>query len=107
METQDPTKSLTKKVFHFGLGVLAFTREKAEKMVDEFVKKGELGQEEAKKMVDDLVEEGRKERESLEKAINKEVAKVVEKTGLATKDDIKKLAEKIEFLEKKIAAKEE
>lgn len=105
LQTQDSTKSLPKKVFYLGLGVLTFTRKKAKKVVDEFVKKGELEQEEAEKMVDDLVIEGKKEKESLEKTINSEVAKVVGKTGFATKDDIKKLADKIDRLEKKIATK--
>ncbi len=105
MQKQDSTKSLSKKVFYLGLGVLTFTKGKAKKAVDDLVKKGELEQEEAKKMVDDLVDEGKKEKEKLQETINSEVTKVFEKTGFATKDDIKKLADKIDRLEKKIAVK--
>lgn len=103
----DSTKDLAKKVFYFGVGVLAFTKEKAEQVVDELVKKGEVKQEEAAKMVDELAAQGKKEKESLKEIIDNEVAKVVKRLPVATKSDLQKLEDRIELLEKDIAAKSE
>lgn len=53
-------KELVRKAFALGWRAMALTREAAKKLVDELVRKGEVGQEEAKDLVNDLLERGRK-----------------------------------------------
>jgi len=91
---------LFKKGVYLGLGVLSVTKEKAEAMVDELVAKGEVSKGEAKKVVDSVVEEAEAQQEKISSIIEKQVGKVIGSMGLATKEDIKRLEEKIDKLSK-------
>lgn len=93
---------LTKKILYLGLGTLTFTKEKAEQVVNELIKKGEVKQEEAANLVDDLVKRGQKEKENLKEIINHEVTKILAEMNIATKVDIKHLEDKIKLLEDKL-----
>ena len=97
--------SIIKDIFLAGLGVASITKEKAEKLMDEMVKRGGVKDKEAKGYIDDLLERGKKEREEFRGNVSKEVQKVMDKLGLATKDDVAKIMKRIEKLEKKVAGK--
>ena len=47
-----------RKGFNLGLGALTATKEKVEEVVNELIKKGEVGQEEGKKLINELIEKG-------------------------------------------------
>lgn len=101
--------SLGKKMFLAGLGVLSLTKEKANEIAQELIKKGELSQSESKKFVVDLLDKAEKEKEKLLKRIKPDVEKSLEKMNFASKkcvDDLEKkineLGEKIDKLSKKI-----
>jgi len=91
-------KELLRKTLALGWGVLAITREAAEKMVDELVKKGEVEQEEAKDLVNDLLERGKKMREEVQKIIREEMARALRELGLPSRDDFLRLEEKLDRL---------
>jgi polyhydroxyalkanoate synthesis regulator phasin len=97
--------SIIKDIFLAGLGVASITKEKAEKLMDELAKRGEVTKDEAKEYIDKLLEKGKKEREDFRASVNKEVQRVIERLGLATKSDIAEVIRKIEELEKKVAGK--
>ncbi len=94
-------KDLIKKTFYFSLGLALLTKEKAESLVKELVRKGELKREESKGFLSELLEKARKEKNELITIVQKEIKKVIGEMGLATKEDIEKLERKIKGLEKK------
>jgi polyhydroxyalkanoate synthesis regulator phasin len=83
-----------------GIGVLSMTHEKAQKIVDELIQRGEVQKDEAKDWVERLVQRGDEERQSLRKLIHDEVKSSLDELGLATKQDLQDLASKIETLDK-------
>jgi polyhydroxyalkanoate synthesis regulator phasin len=83
-----------------GIGVLSMTHEKAQKIVDELIQRGEVQKDEAKDWVESLVQRGDEERQSLRKLIHDEVKSTLDELGLATKQDLQDLASKIETLGK-------
>lgn len=83
-----------------GIGVLSMTHEKAQKIVDELIRRGEVQKDEAKDWVESLVQRGDEERQSLRKLIHDEVKSSLDELGLATKQDLQDLASKIEPLDK-------
>jgi len=87
-------KTLLEKGFLAGIGLLSMTREKAQKLIDELSHEGELQKGEVKQWVDQLTDRGEEERQALRKLIRDEMKKVVGEMGLATREDIQKLAEK-------------
>jgi polyhydroxyalkanoate synthesis regulator phasin len=76
------------------------THEKAQKIVDELIQRGEVQKDEAKDWVESLVQRGDEERQSLRKLIHDEVKSTLDELGLATKQDLQDLASKIETLGK-------
>jgi len=83
-----------------GIGFLSMTHEKAQKIVDELIQRGEVQKDEAKDWVERLVQRGDEERQSLRKLIHDEVKSSLDELGLATKQDLQDLASKIETLDK-------
>ena len=83
------------------LGLLSLTREKAQGIVDELVKRGEVRRDDSKGMVDRLVQRGEEERGTFRKLIREEVAKVAHDLNLATQADLQALEKKIEALSQK------
>ncbi|RLA90510.1 MAG: polyhydroxyalkanoate synthesis regulator [Deltaproteobacteria bacterium] len=93
--------NLIKKTLLTGIGLTILTKEKVEEVGKELAKKGKLSEKEGKKLVDDLLKRSEQANKELEEKIEDSVRKVVEKLNLASKDDIAKLSQKIEQLEKK------
>ncbi len=71
------------------------TREQAEAVVKDLVKRGELQQRRAKKAVDELLERSRKNAEELRKVVRKEIQSQISALGIATKDDLARLERKL------------
>ncbi len=83
------------------LGILSLTREKAQGVVDELVKRGEVRRDDSKSLVDRLVQRGEEERGTFRKLIREEMARVAHEMNLATQADVKALEKKIEALSQK------
>lgn len=89
--------NMIKKGLALGLGLVVTTKEQAEKIVDELVKRGELQQEESKEFVEEILEKGTKI--ELEQIINNKTTELLNGLNVATKDDIQQLEKRIVDLE--------
>ena len=90
-----PQNDLLKRYLDAGLAFTQMTRSRAEAIVKDLVKAGELQQKQAQKQVDDLLERSRKSTEQLLDVIRSEITSQLSSMGLATKDDIARLEAKI------------
>ncbi len=95
-------ESLFEKAFLAGLGLLDLTREKAEKIVEELVKKGEVAKEKQPEFVKRLMERTEKGRKEIEKIVEDATTKVMKKIDIPSRSDIEKLTKKIEELKKRL-----
>ncbi|MCK4993764.1 MAG: phasin family protein [Candidatus Omnitrophica bacterium] len=95
-----------KDFVNLGLGALVMTKEKAEEVVNELVKKGEVGQDEGKELINELIEKGEKSKKEIEDQIEKTVKNVVGKLDISTKKEIEELKSEIEELKKKLSKEE-
>ncbi len=84
-----------------GIGALSMTRERAKKIVDELVKKGEVRLEESRTLIDKMTSRGEEERAELRKLLEEGLERA--KTGIATRKDIEELSAKIDALAEKLA----
>ncbi|MGC9364934.1 MAG: phasin family protein [Fidelibacterota bacterium] len=89
---------LLKKVMLAGLGAFAITKEKAEEIVDELIKKGELTEDKRLKTVQDLLDKAREQEDALNAKVAATVKNVLEKLDLPTRKDIARLEKKIDQL---------
>jgi polyhydroxyalkanoate synthesis regulator phasin len=81
-----------------GLGAVSMTRERAEKIFDEYVSRGKVEKEARTGFVKEMVDTAEKTRKDFENLVSEQVQKTVNKLSLATRDDIKRLEEKIDRL---------
>ncbi|MDW8106001.1 MAG: hypothetical protein RMK45_00820 [Armatimonadota bacterium] len=81
-----------------GLGALSLTRETAQNLVEEMVKRGQAQREEASEMIEQLVKRGEKERNALRRLIREEVQEVLKELQLPTHADMKALERKLDTI---------
>ena len=72
-----------RKAKHFGLGVLDFTREKVETVVNDMVKRGELSEQDTAEAVANIMERAKSEQEAFLDMLRGVVEKIVAELGLA------------------------
>ncbi len=86
------------KLMMAGMGAMSMTKEKAEKIFDEAVKKGMAEKDHKSGFVKELLDNADKARKELEKIVSDQIHKTLSQMPLATKDDIKRLEHKIDQL---------
>jgi polyhydroxyalkanoate synthesis regulator phasin len=86
------------KLMLAGLGAVSMTRERAEKIFDEYVSRGKVEKEARTGFVKEVMDTAEKTRKDFEKLISEQVHKTVDKLEFATQDDIKRLEEKLDRL---------
>ncbi len=91
---------LIKKAILASLGVLSLTREKAKKLAEDLVKRGELAKTEESEFVKDLITQVEKSKVEVEKKIEKIVEKTLKKLNIPTRKELDTLKAKVDKLVK-------
>ena len=99
------TDNAWKRYLDTGAAFVQLTRDRAEAIVKDLVKAGEVRQERASKAVEELMVRSRKNTEELQKLVRSAVQEQLGSLGLATKADIARLEAKINAARKTSAAK--
>ena len=95
-------QDLLRKALSLGFGALLVSKDKIEDVVNELVKKGELGQEEGKNLVNELIEKGEASVNEVEAKIEKMVKSVTEKLDLPTRKELNEIKSEIEQIKEKL-----
>jgi polyhydroxyalkanoate synthesis regulator phasin len=90
-----------RKAKHFGLGVLDFTREKVETVVNDMVKRGELSEQDTAEAVANIMERAKSEQEAFLDMLRGVVEKIVAELGLARSSELEALKKRVAELEEK------
>ena len=91
---------LLKRYLDAGLAFTQMTQQRAESIVRDLVKAGEVQASEATKRRDELIERSRQNTEKLMDAVRKEVNDQIRSLGLATQRDVQALRLEIQSLKK-------
>jgi len=83
------------KILLASLGAVSMTRERAEKIFDEYVARGEAERGNKNGFVKELMDHADKARQDMERMISDQVHAAIEKLDLATKKDIERVEQKI------------
>lgn len=81
------TKLLDESI-NLGLGLILYSREKVEEMVEELVNKGEIAKKDARQFANGMVKKGEEQREELKKLIRDEISGTLSQMGVAKKQDL-------------------
>ena len=93
-------RELFEKTIELGLGAALLTKESAQRLVDELVKKGDVSREEGKKLVSDMLEKGKGQKEKMEAFVADVSQRMIEKANVAPNS-------RVDGLEKRLAALEQ
>jgi polyhydroxyalkanoate synthesis regulator phasin len=80
------------------LGALSMTRERAEKIFDEYVQRGQTERGDREGFVRDVMDTAERGRRELEEMIDRQVQKTVSRLNLATQEDVARLEAKLDQL---------
>lgn len=86
---------LIKRYLDAGMAFTAMTQSRAEAIVKDLVKTGEVQAQRGEELVNQIVVRSRKNSEKLLDAVRQEVKNQVSSLGLATKDDVARLEKKL------------
>lgn len=97
--------SLIKKTILTGLGIASLTKEKAEKLVKDLIKEGEVSEGEGSKLVKELLKKAEDNKNAVEKQMEKTAHNVLKKLNIPSRREVVDLDKKIEKLDKKLGKK--
>ena len=86
------------KLMLAGLGALTMTRERAEKLFDEYVSKGQAARDTRSGFVKEVMDSAERTRAEFEKLVATQVRQTVNNLHLATMDDLARIEQKIDQL---------
>ncbi len=89
---------LIKKTILAGMGALVLTREKAEEVAKDLVKRGELTKKDQEKFVKDLVKKGNEGKKEVENKIEEITKKTLVKLNIPSRKELERLEQKINKL---------
>ena len=108
--------SILKNTVLASIGAIQVTKARAEKIIDDLIKKGELNKSDRKKAVMELVEKAEKSTAGMRERIAKEASKAHKEVSRLTKEireyklikraDLKKMESKLDKLTKTVASLE-
>ncbi len=105
----EKSMSLLKNTVLASIGVFQVSKAKAEEVIDELIKRGELDQSDRKKAVLELLDKAEASTSKFTDKVTKEAGKVqkevaaaIKKVNVAKKDDLKKLEGKVDKLAKSL-----
>ncbi len=90
------TGTIFEKGLFLGLGAVAMTREKAQKLVDELIEKGRVSKEESPKIMEELMNRAEEERKAFEEKLDKMLEHTMKRLGVPTKKEIDELNKKLD-----------
>ena len=87
------------KMFLAGVGFAAMTKDKIDEHVKELVERGKLTEKEGREIAEDMLKKSEQARKDLQERVEKLVQEALQKLHVASREDIEKLASRIEKLE--------
>jgi polyhydroxyalkanoate synthesis regulator phasin len=96
-----PQSDLWKRYLDAGMEFSQMTRARAEAIVKDLVKAGEVQREQRQQRIEELLDRSRKNTEELLGTVRKELSQQLASLGVATKADLRKLEAKVDALAKK------
>jgi len=93
---------MLKQMLYAGIGLAAITKEKAEEVISELIKKGEMSKEEGKDLLNTLINRMQEESERLKLKINEQVEHAITSMNLVRKSQLDEILQRLDELEKKL-----
>jgi polyhydroxyalkanoate synthesis regulator phasin len=91
-----------RKAMLFGLAALSLTKEKAEEIIDDLVKRGEMSEKDRGAMVEKLLKEAETQKGVIEEKVSALAQKIMTDMGVLTQKDLKNILKRLDGIERKV-----
>ena len=95
-------KDFIKTTLSLGIGALVVTKENAEKLAKELIKRGELNKKEANAFIQELIKKGEKSKKEIRSELSTLMSKMIDKLNIPTRKEITELKAEIKRLKKQL-----
>ncbi len=95
---------LMKKTLLAGVGLTLMTKDKVEEVARDIAKSAQLSADKGQEFIDEAVARAKKGRAELDAMVQRAVTEAVKRANLPTRDDISRLAARVEKLEQNLNA---
>jgi polyhydroxyalkanoate synthesis regulator phasin len=95
---------IIRKTVLLGLGLISLSKEKAEGVVDDLIKRGEVASEDRYRAVDSLLKEAEKQEEEFNRRMSGTVHKVMTDLGIPTRRDMDEILKTLKSIEEKLSS---
>lgn len=105
--SEQPTnwREMLDRMVEMGLGAALLTKEAAEKLVDDLVKRGSVTKEDGRRLFAEMVEKGRLQKERMDEVIAETVSQMLNKADLARRSQVEALEKRLAALEAEVRAR--
>jgi polyhydroxyalkanoate synthesis regulator phasin len=103
VESGQSIRDLIERTFLVGVGAAAFTKDRVQELVEEFVRRGELSGDEGRDMVDRLLARSREEARSVVKKADSSLQGALHDLGLVTRRELEDLETRVRLVEHRLA----
>jgi polyhydroxyalkanoate synthesis regulator phasin len=102
--TADRLREMIRDTFTLMLGAASWATEEGERLIRQWMDRGEVSREEGKRMLDQLKEQARKSRDELSRVVAEGVRNASASVPVATREQVAALERRVEELTKEIEA---
>jgi polyhydroxyalkanoate synthesis regulator phasin len=95
---------IIRKAMLLGIGVLSLTKDKAEEVVDDLIKRGEVASGDRFRAVDNLLREADRQQEEFTRKLAASVQKVLTEMGLPSRKDLDEISLRLKDIDTKLSA---
>lgn len=95
---------IIRKAMLLGIGVLSLTKDKAEEVVDDLIKRGEVASGDRFRAVDNLLREADRQQEEFTRKLSASVQKVLTEMGLPSRKDLDEISLRLKDIDTKLSA---
>jgi len=103
VENGQSIRDLIERTFLIGVGAAAFTKDRVQELVEEFVRRGELSSDEGRDLVERLVTRSRDEARSAMKKADSSVQNALRDLGFTGRRDLEELEIRLRRVEHRLA----
>ncbi len=101
-ESPGGLRDVIERTLLLGLGAAALTKDRAQAVVDEFIRRGQLSTEDGREMVEKLASRSREEARSALKTADSSLQSVVRELGAASRRDVEDLDFRLRQIEHRL-----
>ena len=106
MSQDNKFSEFLQKTINAGLGFVALSEEKTKAFINELVKRGEITSKEGEGLLKNMLEKLETTGKDLESKVSELVKRYVTRESLCTKNDLEKLVQRLEDIEKRLKSLE-